>query len=214
MKPKPTDGIVSRYINRKISTRLTKFLIKHNTPITPNQMTIISLLVSLLTAFLIWRNYLLIGGIMIQISSIIDGMDGEIARAKSITTPLGGFLDATLDRLADIAIIGSIGYVILENKILPANYALLITILAITGDLMVSYIHARGEASLKRHPSSIGKLKGFAGRDVRLLILALLVAASLPQLALIVVGLISYFYVFGKIVEVYFTERNLLSTHN
>ena len=207
-KPKPTDGIVSRYLNRKLSTRITKLIIKSSLPVTPNQMTLISFGISILTAFLIFINQLILGGIMIQISSIIDGIDGVLARAKGISSSLGAFLDATLDRVGDIAIILSVGYVVILSSIFTPEISLIITSIALSGDLMVSYIHARGEASLGKHPSKVGKLRGIAGRDVRLLISAIFVAVGLPHFALLFIGLLSYVYVVVKVTEIYINYKN------
>lgn len=202
MKPKPTDGPVSRYINRKVSTLITKAILKSGLPLTPNQMTLISLLVSILTAYLIWAGNLLVGGIMIQASSIIDGVDGELARAKGVSSKLGAFLDATADRVADIAIIVAVARAALSLSPATPESLLVISMLALSADIMVSYIHARGEASLGIHPAKVGVVKGIAGRDVRLLIMAVLVAASKPLLALVAVSAIAYTYVLAKVFEI------------
>ncbi len=212
-KPKPTDGLVSRYINRRVSTRITGLILKYNIPLTPNQATLISLLTALLTACIIYLGYPLIGGIMIEVSSIIDGVDGELARARHLGTALGGFLDAMMDRIADISIIAALSYeALIHNPFNLGSVAIeVIALIALSGDLLVSYLHARGEASLGVHPSKIGVLKGFASRDVRLLTMAVLEAVDLGLIALIVVGIISYIYVIGKILEVYVTLRTKAS---
>ena len=202
MKPKPTDGPVSRYINRKVSTLITKTILKSGLPITPNHMTLVSLLVSILTAYLIWTGNLLVGGVMIQISSIIDGVDGELARARGISSKLGAFLDATADRIADIAIIIAVARTSLLLNLATPEVLLVVSMLALSADLMVSYIHARGEASLGIHPAKVGAVKGIAGRDVRLFIMAVLVAVSKPLLALLAITVLAYTYVIAKVFEV------------
>jgi CDP-L-myo-inositol myo-inositolphosphotransferase len=209
-KPKPTDGLVSRYINRKISTRITGLILKYDIPLTPNQATLISLLTALITAYIIYLGQPIVGGIMIEVSSIIDGVDGELARAKHLGSRLGGFLDAMMDRIADISIIVALSYEALINHPLKlgSTFIGIIALLALSGDLLVSYLHARGEASLGIHPSKIGVLRGFASRDVRLLIMAALETINLGLIALIIVTIISYIYVIGKIIEVYFHTAN------
>ncbi len=212
MKPKPTDGPVSRYINRRISTLITKAILKSGLPITPNQMTLISLLVSIMTAYLIWADNLLVGGIMVQVSSIIDGVDGELARARGTSSKLGAFLDATADRVADIAIIIAVAHTALSLNLAASEALLIISMLALSADMMVSYIHARGEASLGIHPAKIGVVKGIAGRDVRLLMLAVLVAASRPLLALVSVSALAYTYVTAKIIEILSLKERIYSS--
>ncbi len=204
-RPKPTDGIVSRYINRKVSTRITSFILKHWRGATPNQVTVISFITSLLTAAVLLTGHLIIGGLMIQIASIVDGVDGELARAKGIKSSFGAFLDAMVDRFADISIISALTYIyVLHPPYGLSPYSVVaFGILALSGDLMVSYIHARGEATLGTHPSTVGKLRGFASRDVRLLILATATAVLQGVAGLVIVGTLSYLYVVGKIIEVW-----------
>ncbi len=49
--------------------------------------------------------FLVIGGLLVQLSSIIDGCDGEVARLKLIESKYGGWFDAVMDRYADAIII-------------------------------------------------------------------------------------------------------------
>ncbi len=198
---KATDGPVSRYINRKFSTRITGFIVKHDIPVTPNQVSLISFLLGLasLPAYMTGLEWL--GGILVQAASIIDGVDGELARARNMASPVGGFVDAILDRIANASIIlGITLYSFNSWKML----ALIAGMLALFGDVMVSYLHARAEASLKVHPSKIGKIPMFASRDVRLFLIFVfsLVGASFYSLWL--VATMSLLYVFLKTGEIYF----------
>jgi len=102
LRSKPTDGPVARYLNRPISIRISKWLV--NKPITPNQISLAAFLFSTVAALLFAVGYyplLLLGGLIAQFASIIDGCDGEIARLKYQSSPYGGWLDAVLDRYAD-----------------------------------------------------------------------------------------------------------------
>ncbi|GAI32337.1 unnamed protein product [marine sediment metagenome] len=99
---KISDGPISRYLNRPISTQLSKLLLKKR--ITPNQISFFSFSLSMIGAFFFFLGgyiNLLIGGILAQVSSVIDGCDGEIARLKFQTSEFGGWYDAVLDRYAD-----------------------------------------------------------------------------------------------------------------
>ena len=161
------DGLVSRHLNRKISRPITRLLAP--TGITPNQVTFISFILALLAsvAFALGSNVL--GGLLAQLSSIIDGVDGEIARLKGLTSPFGAFYDAVLDRYADAAIIlGMILWAVrFENW--PGTWPL--GLLALLGSLMVSYSAARSEAS-----TGVRFDHGFASlssRDIRLFIVML-----------------------------------------
>jgi len=202
---KRTDGPISRYINRRISTRLTSIIIKHNIPITPNQVSIISFLLGLLSGALFYMNHLILAGILTQISSIIDGVDGELARALRKTSKFGGFFDAVLDRLADISIITGLGLLIIVRggywSFLSVDYLLVIIIAALSGDILVSYIHARAEASLGISLHKLCKIPVFASRDVRLFIIFVGGVLQRPLETIILVAMLSYMYVIVRLIE-------------
>jgi len=99
----PKDGFISRTINRKFSLPLTKVLSK--TVLTPNQITFISFLVALAAAVAFALRRPFWGGILTQLTSILDGVDGEIARLKFLQSDYGGLFDAILDRYADFFIV-------------------------------------------------------------------------------------------------------------
>ncbi len=91
------DGFISRHLNRKISLRLSEILVNR---ITPNQATVMSFLVGILSALTAFFSVPL-AGVIYQISSILDGIDGEIARAAMRTSRFGGWFDSVLDRYVD-----------------------------------------------------------------------------------------------------------------
>ncbi|HHM21141.1 MAG TPA: CDP-alcohol phosphatidyltransferase family protein [Bacteroidetes bacterium] len=104
---KPTDGWVSRHLNRPVSTLFSRVLAY--TPITPNQFTIFTGAISLATGFFLalggYWNYL-IGGALFHFTSILDGVDGELARLKFQSSPFGQWLDTLVDNLSYLAALG------------------------------------------------------------------------------------------------------------
>ncbi len=124
------DGFVSRYLNRRISLRISEFLVNR---ITPNQATILSFLVGVLSALLNFASVPL-AGVMYQISSILDGIDGEIARASMRTSKFGGWLDSILDRYVDFLFLLCLAIVSGLNLL---GWA--IACVAMFGSFMVSY---------------------------------------------------------------------------
>ncbi len=204
---KSTDGPISRYINRRISTRITSLIVKHKIPVTPNQVSLISFLLGVLAGFLYLVNAI-IAGILVQISSIIDGVDGELARALNKTSKIGGFIDAILDRITDTAIIIGLTLYIHNLNIINPLHLILLSMLALSADIMVSYLHARGEASLGVHPLKVGSTPSIASRDVRLFIIFLLslLGALYPILypiTLVIISILGYLYVTLKSIELY-----------
>lgn len=105
---KPVDGLVARHINRNFSLFVTRFL--KDTPIRPNHITVVSLLVAVLggivsasaTAQTAWM--LAIGAALWQLASMLDGVDGELARLKFSGSKLGEWLDTLSDDLGRLAL--------------------------------------------------------------------------------------------------------------
>ena len=175
------DGPISTLINRRVSTRLSTLLYRKTSRITPNHVSMASFLLALLSALLIWFESLVLGGLLAQLSSILDGVDGELARLRGVASRLGGFLDTVLDRFADLSIIAALGYQSLP--LLPPWATIILTALAASGIILVSYISvlSRGLVEARR------LRRGFPWptRDVRLFMVmvgGLLEAPLIPLL--------------------------------
>jgi len=158
---KKTDGLISRLINRKISTRITPYLTGYDF-ITPNLLTVVVSLLGITAGVLMFFKQFLIGGLIIQLVSILDGIDGEIARIKNITTKFGSVLDSVLDRYVDITVLSGIYLSGMKNL-----YTDIFFIMSLTGTVLVSYIS-----------HLTGKRPFFATRDVRLFIIMVICILS------------------------------------
>ncbi|HYR21853.1 MAG TPA: CDP-alcohol phosphatidyltransferase family protein [Chthoniobacterales bacterium] len=98
---KSRDGFVSRYLNRPISRAVSQLLLK--TAMTPNVWTwLITLFPLIGFLFLIRGDYFgfVVGAAFFNIQSILDGCDGEIARAKYLDSEKGPGIDAFGDLIA------------------------------------------------------------------------------------------------------------------
>lgn len=193
---KDTDGIISRYINRKISARISKLIVSKTKSVSPNIITIIVSLLGVLSAMIYLVDQPIIAGIMVQIVSILDGVDGEIARLLNRRTKIGGFLDSTLDRLVDILIIMcfSIFTWRVVREEISTEMFIIILVFALSGCLFVSYFHARAEATFNMHPIKMGA-KPIASRDIRLFIIFLGSILGMYLITLVIIGIISYGHV-------------------
>ena len=193
------DGFVSRWINRPLSTRLSKHLVQ--TQITPNQITVISFLISLLgAAFLFLGTYGagVLGGVLIQAGSVLDGCDGEVARLRGTATPRGGWLDTILDRYADLAV--TLAIVAAYARQFPGSLPWITGMVAATGFILVSYVTK--EFALRHrtdYPHDfLGRVKH---RDLRMLSLAAGAVVGFAFEALMVVGVLSHAVVAGIMVR-------------
>lgn len=108
---KSQDGMVSRFINRPLSRRVTRQLLKFS--IEPTAWTVgIFVLPLLAFLFLVRGDYLnvAIGAALFQLYSILDGCDGEIARAKYLESRRGGRIDDFLDMIGSVLFVTGLGW--------------------------------------------------------------------------------------------------------
>src|SRR5438105_9040827 len=73
--------------------------------VTPNTLTVIGLLISILTAVVIAQGYLVAGGLLVLFAGIFDMFDGAMARFLNTATTFGAFFDSTLDRYSESIIL-------------------------------------------------------------------------------------------------------------
>jgi phosphatidylglycerophosphate synthase len=100
---KSQDGLVSRYLNRPISRAITRLVLRF--PASANAWTWLIFPIPVAAAFLLARgtySSLVWGLILFQIFSVLDGCDGEIARAKFMESDSGRRLDDLFDVLSNI----------------------------------------------------------------------------------------------------------------
>ncbi|MBW1861347.1 MAG: HAD hydrolase-like protein [Deltaproteobacteria bacterium] len=172
-------GPITRYINATFATMIfTPLLLKINKGFTPNQVSFLSFIVALLSSLFFILGHAVIGALLIQVSSILDYSDGQFARLKYMASRFGHFTDITLDRYADGFILLGMFYYSLSaigGKTIGGIYWSLllisiISIIAIVGNLMVSYTSATSVVNF----GYVYKRKGIAagrGRDIRLFLL-------------------------------------------
>ncbi len=97
---------VERYLNRPLASLIVRLV--YHTPITPNGLTFFSFFLGILGAFFLSRGqyiYFILGGVGIQLSSIVDCADGMLARSKNMCSEFGSHLDIFLDRIMDFSMI-------------------------------------------------------------------------------------------------------------
>jgi hypothetical protein len=107
---KPQDGWVARFLNRPISRAVTRFLLP--LPITPTAWTILIFLLPLTAAFAVAHgNYtnIVIGTLLYHLHSVLDGCDGEIARAKYLESAEGARIDDFCDFAGAIIFLVALG---------------------------------------------------------------------------------------------------------
>ncbi|MFA5943461.1 MAG: CDP-alcohol phosphatidyltransferase family protein [Candidatus Thermoplasmatota archaeon] len=75
------------------------------TRITPNQVTVLQLALTLPAAWLLWQGPLVWGGVAMLVAASLDFVDGTVARLTNRITKAGGYLDSMVDRFVDVLLL-------------------------------------------------------------------------------------------------------------
>lgn len=192
--------VVSTYLNRPLSNVITYFLIDRD--VTPSQISAFTSIFSLLVSLAYSMGNFVLGGVLTQITSIVDGVDGEIARAKNLCSEIGGVLDSIFDRFAEIMI--CIGVAVGVSTVRDAYTAWLFSAVGIIGFLIDTYIaelvKSRTGLSLHETVKRIEEKLRFSPSDrgMKLMIIFILSLFGLPEWGVLLAGLISIFYAVAK----------------
>jgi CDP-diacylglycerol--glycerol-3-phosphate 3-phosphatidyltransferase len=112
--------------------------------LTPNTITVIGLLITVVASVLVANGLLLPGAALLTAGSLLDAVDGALARAQGSGTAFGGFLDSTLDRSGEAILYIGIGSWLMSSQPEPA-LPMLALMIALAGSFLVSYSHARAQ---------------------------------------------------------------------
>jgi phosphatidylglycerophosphate synthase len=183
---KPQDGLVSRFLNRPISRRITRRLLKF--PITPTAWTLSILILPLISCALLVRGGyidILIGTLIYQLYSILGECDGEIARAKYQESKAGRRIDDFCDLVGGLFFVIGLGLGLYHSAPvgstawLYAPEAILCAALIVTNKFLLR--SAKRKTTLKSRVLSQAMLVQITKRDVAILFFVLLALVGLPQ---------------------------------
>ena len=119
------------------------------TKLTPDMLTLAGVALCLAGAALVGFEtrdeflFFWLGGALFVVGSILDILDGALARAASKGTVFGAFLDSTFDRVGEAAMLAAIGLSFMHDS---NEVALMAAFAAVIGSFLVSYTRARAEA--------------------------------------------------------------------
>jgi CDP-diacylglycerol--glycerol-3-phosphate 3-phosphatidyltransferase len=118
------------------------------TNVTPDALTISGVGLCIAGSVVVYFEYLgwglfLLGAALFVVGSILDILDGALARRRSFASPFGAFLDSTVDRVGEGFMLGAIGLVLLRDG---SEWGVALAFAAMAGSFLVSYTRARAEA--------------------------------------------------------------------
>jgi CDP-diacylglycerol--glycerol-3-phosphate 3-phosphatidyltransferase len=168
------------------------------TRVHPNVLTSIGLGINAVAAFMLARGEFLYAGLIVLCGAIFDLVDGPVARQSNRVTRFGGFLDSVLDRYSDlILLMGLLVYYASINRF----FYIILTAIAMTGSVMVSYTRARAE-------NCIPKCKvGFLERPERIVLIIIGALSNHMAPVLWVLAVLSNITVIHRIVFTYQETR-------
>lgn len=126
-------------LNRFFSGPLTRLLLK--TPLTPNQITFISLGLGILSGILFSKGTYacsVAAAAGYQLAIVLDNCDGEVARAKNKRSAIGGWLDIMADIVTDISLFLGIGIAMIRQN--TEDPIQLFLVLCLSGCLMHCFL--------------------------------------------------------------------------
>lgn len=103
------DGIVDRWFNRPVGRVASKVLV--HTPVTPNQISLLATIIGVVAALCFTRGTFeagIAGALLLQLSAVIDCVDGDIARVMFKESRIGKWLDLAGDQVVHVALFSSI----------------------------------------------------------------------------------------------------------
>ena len=197
---KSYEGPVDALINWRFSMRITRLLARRSLAITPNHVTIVAILVGLAASVFASRGQWLtfaIAGVLLELNSILDSCDGELARLRYQFSKVGQWLDNLADDVVDNLFLVAVGYGIggvwqwLGIAAAGARVTVsLVTYVSVylrtgTGDIFsFRWWFEQGEKSVDDlyKPHSIGTwLRSFGRRDTFVFAWMIACVAGLPQ---------------------------------
>lgn len=134
-----------RYLYSTEARRLFKPLTAAlgRTRISPNQLTVVGLLLTMGVSVLVWTGNFVLAGVAFTLGGLCDMLDGAVARLSAKVTPMGAFLDSVSDRVGEGVVLTAIALIYARDGNLWVVGAAFLTMI---GSFLVSYTRARAEA--------------------------------------------------------------------
>ncbi len=170
--------------------------------LTPNGITILGFLITVVSAYFVGVGWLVAGGIVFLFAGGLDLMDGALARLTGTVSPFGALLDSVFDRLSEAALFVGIAVHAMRDGISDDRKIFFITVLllALIFSQVVSYLRARGEGL------GVFTRGGVMTRPERVVLLGVGLIVGQIEWFLLAIAVVSCFTLFQRL----FTIRDML----
>jgi CDP-diacylglycerol---glycerol-3-phosphate 3-phosphatidyltransferase len=185
--PKSIEDFL-RYYSKGLLETIGRFCLKLG--VLPNTVTILGLAGNFIGAGLLATGHITSGGIVVLLCGPLDALDGTLARLRGDPDRFGAFVDSVTDRYSELIILGGLlVHFLLKNDPLSSG----MVFLAAAGSVLVSYVKARAEAL------GFTAKVGILTRVERYLVLAPLLVANLPVIAVWIIAILANFTALQRI---------------
>lgn len=140
-KSSPTLTDHARILFKGVADPVAAFL--NRIGLTPNAMTLSGLFGNAIAAYLLSQGNMLVGGVLVLVMGLVDGIDGTMARLRGEPTNFGAFVDSVSDRYSELLIFGGLLFFYTQQADWLSAAGVY---LAAAGSVMVSYTRARGQS--------------------------------------------------------------------
>lgn len=188
--------MISKYGRGWIAAPLGQIAVwLEKTGISPNALTLIGFVLTVVVAVVLGMGQLLGGGLLLIFAALFDTLDGALARHAGKTTVFGAFLDSVMDRFSEsVTLVALIWY---YSGQADGRTAVILLAATIVGSLMVSYTRARAEAV------NIECKEGFFQRTERIIVLILGLVTGWMLPVLWILAIFTNFTAIQRIYDVY-----------
>ena len=157
-RPRPLARVKQTYTDeaRRLASRSMDQL--EQTSVTPNALSVAGVALCVAGAVVVYFEYksewlFLAGAALFVMGSILDILDGALARSRGTGTPFGAFMDSTVDRVGEGFMLGAVALVLMREG---SEWGVGLAIAAIGGSFLVSYTRAKAESMGLRGDVGIG----------------------------------------------------------
>jgi CDP-diacylglycerol--glycerol-3-phosphate 3-phosphatidyltransferase len=112
----------------------------------PNTITVWGTLFYIAGGVLYGMGHIMTGGWLLSVTALTDVLDGMVARRSNLSSDFGAFLDSSLDRVADGAVLGGLAVFYALNPVHHNVWMFVMCLVSIIGAFMTSYTRARAES--------------------------------------------------------------------
>jgi phosphatidylglycerophosphate synthase len=136
------DWLKNGYL--RLMQPIAEFLVRRR--VHPNTITIVGTVLTVAGGVIYGTGHISIGGWFLGITALTDVLDGMVARRSNMSSDFGAFLDSSLDRVADGAVLGGLAVFYALNPVHHSVPMIVVCLAGIIGAFLTSYTRARAES--------------------------------------------------------------------